>query len=843
MASRAARSLKTYNDKRDFRKTAEPKGEAGKTGGRSYLIQKHAASRLHYDFRLEHDGVLLSWSVPKGPSLDPSDKRLAVRTEDHPIAYGDFEGVIPKGEYGGGTVMLWDRGSWAPEGDVDEGLETGEIKFTLEGERLTGGWALVRMNVERGRENWLLIKERDKTADEERDLTGDLTDSVKTGRSMDQIAKGDSAVRHSNKSAAENVKAIAAAEPRRRTKARPKFRAPQLATLVDEPPSGDGWLHEIKFDGYRVICALGKGGATLYTRNGKDWTDKFAPLAADLERLDAETALIDGEVCVLDQDGRSDFKRLQNALSGDRKERLTLFAFDLLALDGRSWTSKGLSERKACLKSLFPDGKSAGAVRYSDHVRGGGEAFFEHACEIGLEGVISKKADAPYASRRTRSWLKTKCVRRQEFVVGGYSPSEKKGRGVASLLLGVWDGDRLCYAGRVGTGFTMEDTRDWKRRLDAARASNPFADIPNDAARGAVFAKPETVVEVEFLEWTSEGRLRHPAFISIRKDKPAKQIVRETPNAVTDTPPNSKGGDTLAGVRLTHPDKILYPDQGVTKLELAEYYLDVADRILPFLKDRPISLVRCPQGSGGSCFYQRHAQDGVPEQIGSVTIREKEGKGDYLLLDSPGALVAAAQIGALELHPWGARTDDLEKPDMMVFDLDPDPELGFDVVKQAAKDVRGVLDAVGLQGFLKATGGKGLHVVVPLTRRREWPEVKSFARRIAERLAEADASRYVATMAKKKRVGRIFVDYLRNDRGNTAVAPYSTRSRPGAPVATPLRWDELAGLESPAAYTVKTIRRRLSSLKSDPWEGYFTLRQSVTKAAMEAVGASDDEDG
>jgi bifunctional non-homologous end joining protein LigD len=883
------RSLKTYNAKRDFKKTAEPEGKAPKKTGNSYLIQKHAATRLHYDFRLEHAGVLLSWSVPKGPSLNTKDRRLAVRTEDHPVAYGRFEGTIPKGEYGGGSVMLWDRGTWTPHGDVEAGLRNGELKFTLHGERLTGDWVLVRMNVERGRENWLLIKERDDVASETRQLVDEFDVSVTTGRSMEEIATGASAVWHSNRTPKENLKAMETAAqadvPRKRTKATPSFVKPQLATLVSDAPDGDSWLHEIKFDGYRVLCAIGKGGVRIYTRNDNDWTAKFAALVPDLEKLDADAALIDGEVCVLDDEGKTDFKRLQNALREGAEDRLTLFVFDLLSLNGEDLKKKPLLERKEGLRDLLAAARPSGALRYSDHVIGRGPAFFEQACKAGLEGIISKKADGKYVSARSPDWLKTKCIRRQEFVVAGYSPSDKDSRGIASLVLGVWNtkGDRLCYAGRVGTGFTQAQTYEWKKLLDAARTDNPFSDIPRSEARGVVFAKPENVVEVEFLEWTNDGRLRHPSFIARRQDKPARSIVKETPkppppSAVKDNgraganrsaakkSPTKKSpakkaaakkaaskkssatgaasassvtageAESVGGVRLTHPDRILYPDQGVTKRELAEYYLRIQERILPFLVRRPISIVRCPQGQAKECFFQRHIHAGSPKELGQVTVPEREGEGDYLLIETPQALVAAVQIGALELHPWGARVDNFEKPDMMIFDLDPDPGLDFEAVKQGARDVLGVLEAVGLQSFLKTTGGKGLHVVAPLTRRREWPEVKAFARAVAERMAESDAGRYVAVMAKKKRVGRIFVDYLRNDRMNTAVAPYSSRARVGATVSTPLFWDELDGLESAAVYNINNIEDRLESLRSDPWADFFKTKQTITASAMKAVG-------
>lgn len=825
--------LDVYQKKRDFRKTSEPQESKASETGRSYLIQKHDATRLHYDFRLEHDGVLLSWAVPKGPSLDPADKRLAVRTEDHPISYGGFEGVIPEGEYGGGAVMLWDRGEWEPHGDVNEGLKKGELKFTVKGERVHGGWALVRMNSERGKENWMLIKEKDGIAEPDRDLTKEYRISVKTGRSMEAIAAGEEG-----------------GAPDRGP--RPKFSEPQLATLADEVPGGEDWLHEIKYDGYRTLCAIGEGGPKLYTRSGKDWTEKFASLIPSLERLKVKSALLDGEIAVAEASGKTDFKALQATLKEGTRP-LSYFLFDLLELDGESLRNTPLVERKAKLRELFGKEGAAGALYYSDHQVGAGEDFYRHACEAGLEGIISKKCDSTYRATRTKTWLKVKCSQRQEFVIAGYTPSEKKGRGVASLLLGVYEDGEFVYTGRVGTGFTLEQTFDLKDQLDAiSRKTSPYQEIPSDIPKDVVWAAPELVGEVEFTEWTTDGRLRHPSFQGLRADKAAKDVVDERKHGAAADSPNtrpektagpkaaqsaSKKNETeVAGVRLTHPDKILYADQGCTKRDLADYYVKVQDWILPHLKDRPVSLVRCPDGEGGECFFQRHAGRGLPQSIRPVAIREKEGKADYIVLEGLEGVIGAVQMGALELHPWGARADDVDKPDRLIFDLDPDEDLDFEDVKEAAGHVRGVLEAAELESFLKTTGGKGLHVVAPLTRRHSWDEVKRFSRAVAERLAEAEPKRYVAVMSKAKRKGRIFVDYLRNDRTSTAVAAYSSRAKPGATVSCPLRWDELSGLDNPRAYDISNVPRRLEQLENDPWDGFFEVRQSITQAAMKAFG-------
>lgn len=838
--ARAQESLKEYNQRRDFRKTPEPQGKPRKGKGRSFVVQKHDASRLHYDFRLELHGVLLSWAVTKGPSMDPADKRLAVRTEDHPLAYGGFEGVIPKGEYGGGTVMLWDRGTWEPEGDPDEGLKEGKLKFTLHGERMTGGWALVRMRP-RGkekRENWLLIKERDDAAsDHGEDLTGDARTSVASGRSMDEIAKGGDAW-HSKKNSTTkaNGKSSGKTSGKQRAKSGkvrlPAFVEPQLATLVDAVPSGKEWLHEIKFDGYRAIASVANGSVVIRTRNGLDWTDKFQRIADALAELPVESALLDGEIAVADTKGRTDFGALQEAISNGTGGGMAYYVFDLLEIDGDKIKSKPLKTRKARLKKLLSGLPKKTPISYSDHLAGKGEAMFEHACEIDLEGIISKQADAPYRSGRTKSWLKVKCGMGQEFVIIGWRPSDKKGRPFSSILLAAREGETLRYCGRVGSGFGDNDfDRVWPELKSRERKTSPVDGVPSNVRRDAHFVTPELVAEIAFRGWTREGNVRQGSFKGLRTDKPASAIVREQKMAAPSKGRrvDSDDADTIEveGVRVTHPDRVLFPSQGVTKRDLIDHYLSISDEMLAHVADRPLSLVRCPDGRGGECFYQKHASRGFPDAFRTVDIKEKSGTGEYLYIDGPAGLVAAVQMGVLEIHIWCARRDRLEKPDRMVFDFDPDPEVDFPMVKDGAKEMRERLADVGLGSFLLATGGKGLHVVVPVERGHSWEEHKNFAEAMARLMAQDAPDRYVANMSKAKRKGKIFVDYLRNDRGSTAIAPFSSRAREGAPVAFPVSWNALGSLKDARSVGVGDAAARLKRYKTPPWEGYFDLRQRL----------------
>ncbi len=828
MAGESSDTLKIYREKRDFSRTPEPDGQAqqkSKSTKRSklaFVVQKHDASRLHYDFRLELDGVLKSWAVTKGPSLDPSDKRLAVRTEDHPIDYGDFEGVIPDG-YGAGTVMLWDHGEWIPREDPHEGLKKGALKFDLKGERLRGGWALVLMKSRssKDRQNWLLIKERDDEADEDNDPRETWQTSVTSDRQFKEIegaaAKGEARILGEN--AAPDF---------------PDFIKPQLASLRDDPPSGKAWLHELKFDGYRIQALIAGRQARLITRNGKDWTERYPDIATALAKLDVNAAAIDGELVALNEDGRSHFAALQAATNDGADARLAYYAFDLLWLDGKDMRKMPLTKRKAALEKMLPPDDEI--LRYSDHIEGRGDDVIAKACNMHLEGIVSKKKTAHYVSGRGSGWIKSKCIGRDEFVIGGYRQSDKAGRPFASLLLGEFDQGKLQYRGRVGTGFNeamMDELSQAMAKLE--RKTAPFKELPGDARQGAVWVTPELVCEIAYAERTPDGLLRHPSFQGLRDDKEAKEVT-STAQKQAETKASETAGSTVLGIKISHPDRVIYDKQGATKREIAEYLADIAPRLLPHIENRPVSLVRCPSGAGGKCFYQKHHTDSVPEAIGETDIKESNGKtARYLVLNSAEALVSAAQIGALELHIWGSRTDRLERPDRLVIDLDPDEGMTFERVKDAAVEVRDVLESAGLKSFPLLTGGKGIHVVAPLERRREWADIKSTARGLARKLSEASPDTYVAEASKAKRKGRIFIDWMRNDRGATAVSPYSLRTRPGAPVATPVRWSELSSIESASQYTLSNIRQRLSRLKSDPWEGYDTCRQSISAGVLETL--------
>lgn len=864
-------SLHTYREKRDFSKTSEPHGTRKHAAkGHAYLIQKHEARNLHFDFRLEHDGVLKSWAIPRGPSMDPGDKRLAVRTEDHPIEYGHFEGSIPKGQYGGGTVMLWDEGSWEPLEDPDEGFKAGKLKFVIHGKRLKGGFALVRLRSDTGRkqgkENWLLIKEKDEYArpGEGGDLIESQLTSIHSGLGMDEISET-SPEWHSDESAAANVKRIARAKrtatarraprqratsPRRaekksvapkkkrkRKRVLPSFVAPQLATLVAAPPEGKDWIHEIKFDGYRALAAIGGSEARIFTRKGLDWSGRFAPLLPALKKLNCTSALLDGEIAVADKKGHTDFGALQDALSTGRGG-FAFYLFDILELDGEDLRKRPLIARKKILERLLKPLIGKGPLAYSDHVAGGGSRVFKRACAMKLEGIVSKRADAPYRSGRHRNWLKCKCGMEQEFVIVGWRPSTKAGRPFSSLLLAVKEKGELRYAGRVGSGYSGRRLAVLEARFrKLARKSAPVHDVPPSIARHAKFIEPKLVAEVAFRGWTRDGIVRQGSFKGLREDKAACEVVREAPmlkaKAAKRTGParmaarsstiRSRDEVMIGGVRVTHPDKVLFADQAITKRALIAHYRKVADRMLPHIVNRPISLVRCPEGEGGECFFQKHASKGFPDEFRAVPIRERSGKKDYLYIDDVAGLIAAVQMGALELHVWGAHVDAIEHPDRMVFDLDPDEEVPFAHVKDAAKELRSRLKKLGLACFPMATGGKGIHVVVPLARGHNWDQHRDFAEALARLMAQENPERFVATMAKAKRKGKIFIDYLRNTRGATAIAPYSARAKKGAPYAVPLAWSALSRLKNAHPYAVGKLPR------GNPWKGYSGLKQRLPK--------------
>ena len=822
----ARASLDDYNRKRDFKRTAEPAGKVEKGGNRRFIVQKHDATRLHYDFRLEMDGVLNSWAVTRGPSLNPEDKRLAVRTEDHPVSYAEFEGSIPEGEYGGGTVMLWDKGTWAPiEGKSERDLDEGHLHFTLDGERMKGEWLLVRMKGKPGekRENWLLRKIDDDAANGDDLVARELT-SVKTGRTMAEIAadkKGAASLKGKRGKAFDAIMAKADKHThdvdrrpglRRSDGKLPTFAKPQLATLVDHVPTGSQWIHEIKFDGYRALVAAAGAKVKIFTRTGLDWTEKFAPVAQAVAALDLPACLIDGEIVSPDSQGNPSFSALQKALKGEGGS-FTLFAFDLLSLDGKELTKLGNVERKARLAGLLPEDDPV--VRFADHVVGAGEKLFEAMCAAAQEGIISKKADAPYRGARTTNWLKVKCTRRQEFVIIGWSSSSASSRSFRSVLLGQHRDGKLVYAGKVGTGFNRDSMDMLADRFAALKADKAAAPVPRAEARGAHWIKPELVAEVAFAEFTHDDVLRHASFIGLRSDKKAKDVKREEPlpveEAVQDEPL----------VKITNPDRVIFPESKGTKGDLAAYYQAIGPLILPWAAHRPISLVRCPQGRGKQCFFQKHDSGSFGDHVRHVPVREKDGgTEDYLYVEDIAGLLACVQMGTIEFHGWGSRVEDIEKPDRMIFDLDPDVGLDFADVKKAAQDIRTMLADIGLVSFAMLSGGKGVHVVVPLTPVAEWPAVKDFSHRFAEALAQAEPDRFVANMAKAKRVGRIFIDYLRNQRGATAVIPYGARARENAPVAVPVSWDELDDFDKASAFTIRdatTLLRRASARALKGW--------------------------
>lgn len=841
-------SLREYKSKRHFNRTPEPAGTKESAGGNLYVIQKHQARRLHYDFRLELDGVLKSWAVPKGPSLDPSVKRLAMSVEDHPVAYGSFKGVIPEGEYGAGSVMIWDRGTWQPLGDAREGLRAGKLKFILQGQKLRGKWMLLRTSrgdSKAGERQWLLFKERDEEAkpDSSSDILEEEPLSVATDRSLDEIAAARDRLWQARARSKDESHAEARSARRRGRVAIPKHARSrpfprrvqvQLATLAREAPSGDEWLHEIKLDGYRMICRLDDGAARFFSRNQQDWTRRLRSLAKAVAALPAKQAILDGEVVVLRADGTTAFQDLQNAFQGSGEHELQYVVFDLLYLDGRDVGALPLHERKRLLAELVRKANIP-RLRFADHLEGNGPEFFKQACRLGLEGIICKRRDRPYRAGRGQDWLKVKCLKTDEFVIGGYSEPSGLRVGLGALLVGYHENGNLMYAGKVGTGFSDQSLRTLIDRLQPLRrAASPFADLGRRAAK-IHWVEPSIVAQVAYSDWTRDGRLRHASFQGLREDKSAAEVKRARAIAlasVANEQATSASYDArkqqFAGVRLTSPEKLLYPEQGISKLDLAEYYRSVADWILPHVKGRPLVLVRCPQGMEQHCFYQKHPAKGTPAALRHISVREKTATKNYVVVDDVAGLISLAQISALEVHAWGSREDNLEHPDRLIFDLDPAADVPWPRVVESALQVHRFLEELGLQSFVKTTGGKGLHIVVPIDRRHDWDEAKDFCKQAAELIVALAPAHYTANMSKAARSGKIFLDYHRNGRGATAVAAYSTRARPGAPIAVPLSWDELTPRTTSDRYTIRNIGKRLAALKSDPWEGIHSVRQTLS---------------
>jgi bifunctional non-homologous end joining protein LigD len=803
--------LTEYNKKRDFSKTSEPAPGAMKDAGGMFVVQKHAATRLHYDFRLEHDGVLMSWAVPQGPSLDPKVKRLAVRTENHPLEYGAFEGVIPKGEYGAGAVIIWDTGKVRWLYDPADGMAKGELKFILDGERLRGEFHMVKIKPREGERSdpWLLFKSKDRHAGEVDPTERNIT-SIVSGRTIEDVRSKGGRVWSKGGEKAPRAKA-------------PKwaFVEPALATRVETAPDSDQWIHEIKYDGYRLQAAVSGDAVRLYTRTGLDWTGTFPQIADALAELGLKDALIDGEAAVAQANGRTDFSALQKSMEFGAAKGVSYFAFDLIAEGDKDLRKTPLLQRKARLAKLLAKAKAP--VRLSPFFEGDGPDVLEAFRDKGLEGIVSKKADSLYRSGRTQSWLKVKCVNEQEFVIVGYLKS-LKGRAFASLMLGEKVKGALTYRGNVGTGFTDKSLASLHEKLSKLERKTPALVVPREAAKGAVWVEPKLVAQVKFAEFTADGAVRHGVFLGLRGDKPAELVEAEIPR------------QTLKSrVRLTHPDRVLFPDAGVTKGEYALYLEAAASRMGPHVFGRPVSLVRAPDGVGGQQFFQKHAMAGSPKDLETVAITESDGKPEhYLTLNSADALVACAQMSGLEIHVWGARNDALEKPDRMVFDLDPDEDLSFEQVKRAAFDIKALLESADLPSFAMITGGKGIHIVLNFKRRHSWEEHKGFSMAVAELVAGLDPKRFVANMSKSQRKGRIFIDYLRNGRGATAIAPYSARARGMATIAVPVSWAELKTIPAANVFKLKDMRARLAA--PDPWAAYEESAVALTKAVREKLG-------
>jgi bifunctional non-homologous end joining protein LigD len=909
--------LARYRSMRDFATTAEPSGSSKtKTKaetGLPFVIQKHAATRLHYDFRLGWRGVLKSWAVTKGPSYVVADKRLAVEVEDHPMEYGGFEGTIPKGQYGGGTVMVWDQGTWEPVTDVDEGLRNGQLKFILHGQKLKGHWALIRMKGDRfgekGKNNWLLIKEHDeyeRTPDDPA-ITEEAPDSAVTGRSIEQIAAAEDHVWNSHvperkppvnrsrltrrnpepstpqpvpglvkKAAPPDRESVLHDAPREKM---PAFLPPELASSVEKPPEGEDWLHELKLDGYRIQIHVdeknGNRRARLFTRKGLDWTHRMSDVDEAAAQLPVHAAILDGEVVVLNEKGGTSFADLQAAFDEGAPHALTYFAFDLLHLDGHNLRNLPLERRKTILEGLIQE-HGEDTIRYSGHIRANGGAMFRSACEMGAEGIVSKLANSTYRSERSHSWLKSKCVLQQELVVGGFTPLSNGSHGVGSLLLGYYSKGNLIYAGRTGTGFTRKTHELLRDRLDALRpAKTAFQSLPTEAKKDAIWVKPTTVVEVRFANWTGDNLVRQAAFLGLREDKDPKEVVRETAGPVPKlkqergttkpaakshsktttakhaapastaakveppSPPKSRSDRAeVAGVSISHPDKILDEESRLTKLQLTEYYAAVADHLLPHIAERPLSIVRCPEGSGKPCFFQKQIGKGMPDGVDSVPVIVKKGgknePEEYVTVSKLEGLVGLGQMGVLELHPWGSSNETLEQPDRIIIDLDPDPALPWKQLVASAVEVRDLMKHLGLETFVKSTGGKGIHVVAPIDPKREWPEVKEFAHHFVLMMERANPKLYLTKMTKSARTGKIFLDYLRNERGATAVAPYSPRARAGIRVAMPLTWAELDRTD-PKQFAVVSFDQWKARLKRDPWLAMNKVHQQVSDRALAAV--------
>lgn len=818
-------SLKVYKQKRNFKKTSEPAGEKRQSSGKFnnlYIIQKHAASHLHYDFRLELDGVLLSWAVPKGPCLDPSIKRLAMHVEDHPVEYGTFEGIIPQGEYGGGTVMLWDRGKWLCENENPKlAYKNGSLTFELQGEKLKGQWKLIRMN--KNDKTWLLFKIKDEYAKplKKYDITLEEPNSVLSHYTLDQITEKHTNVWNTKGiSKRTNITIPNSMRSHLKISFYPEQIFPQLATLVNEPPVGKNWIHEIKLDGYRLIAFKKGKKVKLVTRNNNDWTKQFKLLADQISQLPVSNVILDGEVVVLDDKGRPNFQLLQNSIK-DQELPFIYYFFDILFLDKYELMQIPLIQRKELLKKILIS-TPASNLRFSDHFIGSGKEVLKKACHLKLEGIVSKDATSNYYQKRTTCWLKTKCKHQQEFIIAGFSKPQGKRSYFGSLLLATYNPQKeLIYHGNVGTGFTEASLKSIFAKLTKLKTNKmPFKKKPPGSSN-FIWIKPKLIGEIEFTEWTRDGTLRHPSFKGLRTDKKPQEIKREI-----EVPTRKLSKKKLLSYKLTNPQKLLYPEDEITKKDVAHYYESVSDWILPYISNRPLTLVRCPQNYK-NCFYQKHLNGMRPESIHGVMIKEKNKKDEYFFINDVAGLMSLVQASVLEMHPWGCLVDNIEYPDMIVFDLDPAPDVHWKEVVNAAFQFKDQLKKLKLKSFVKTTGGKGLHVVVPINSEYKWDEIKLFSHVLVDFIVSQYPDKYVSQMTKSKRSGKIYLDYLRNQRGATSIAPYSTRSRPQAPVATPVSWDELTKNFDDTFYTIKSLPKRLTVLKKDPWAEFYKLNQPL----------------
>jgi bifunctional non-homologous end joining protein LigD len=826
--------LKDYVGKRDFSRTAEPKPKRatkrrGKAAGLQFVVQKHAARRTHYDLRLELDCVLKSWAVTRGPSLAVGDKRLAVRTEDHPMQYLDFEGNIPKGEYGGGAMIVWDRGTWTPDGDPHRGLDKGHLQFALDGARLKGRWHLVRIRPRQGERTdpWLLIKSEDEFARSAGagEIVVEETTSYLSGLTTEQLAaQGELRPDHAARAAVARERTRALPDMARvrgaRKKLLPTFVEPSLAQTAERPPSGAKWVHEIKYDGYRIQARIDGATVRLLTRTGLDWTDRFASIARALGALGLASALLDGEIVVEDSAGIAKFGLLQADLSAGRHDRFVYYLFDLIYAEGYDLTPATLLDRKALLQEIVAGLPASSPVRFSEHLAEDGPTMLEHACRLGLEGIVSKRVDMPYRSGRGEHWLKSKSVLRQEFIIIGYVPSTVSPGSVGALALGYHENGKLMYAGRVGTGYSHKQARELRDMLEEIAASRPALGnaLPAGAEKGVRWVKPQLVCEVEFHDWTTDRLIRQSSFKGLREDKTPEEVVLET------RPESAPVAPELARVRLTHPERILWEEPGITKQGLAEFYADIAKWILPHMAGRVLSLVRCPSGVGGQHFYAKHPWHGLDPAVRRVDVGEKE---PMLVVENLTGLLSLVQASVAEIHPWGSTADDLDRPDRLIFDLDPDEDLPWSAVIAAAREVRDRLAEMKLASFVKTSGGKGLHVVVPIVPSLDWDAAKDFTGALATAMAKDAPDRYVATMSKRARKGRVFVDFFRNGRGATAVGAYSTRALPDATVSTPLDWSELSESIRADHFRIDNLRQRLAVLKQDPWAEMFSIQQKL----------------